>query len=106
MTVRSPTSSAWRMLWVTIMVVSWFSATMRAVNCSTKSAVRGSSAAVCSSSSRMRDGCKAAISRLTAWRWPPDKRPMRSVRRFSNPRPRVARRSRKPSFIDALTARP
>ena len=36
----------------------------------------GSSAAVCSSSSRMRDGCSAAISRLTAWRWPPDNRPI------------------------------
>ena len=36
-TVRWPTSRAWRMLCVTIMVVSWFSATMRAVSCSTKS---------------------------------------------------------------------
>ncbi|MNF17135.1 hypothetical protein D3C87_1634460 [compost metagenome] len=54
------------MLWVTIIVVNWFSATMRAVSCSTKSAVRGSNAAVCSSSSKIRDGCKAAISRLTA----------------------------------------
>lgn len=105
-TVRSPTSSAWRMLWVTIMVVSFFSATIRAVRCRTKSAVRGSSAAVCSSSNRMRDGCSAAISRLTAWRWPPESRPMRSPRRFSRPRPRVARLSRKPSRIDACTALP
>ncbi|MGV8346410.1 hypothetical protein ACV330_29440, partial [Pseudomonas aeruginosa] len=51
-------------------------------------------------------GCSAAISRLTAWRWPPESRPMRSPRRFSRPRPRVARLSRKPSRIDACTALP
>ena len=92
------------MLCVTIMVVSWFSATMRAVSCSTKSAVRGSSAAVCSSNSKIRDGCKAAINRLTAWRWPPESRPMRSLRRFSKPKPSVDSRSRKVSRSDAFTA--
>ena len=27
----------------------------------------------------MREGCSAAISRLTAWRWPPESRPMRDL---------------------------
>src|SRR5690554_1044111 len=94
------------MLCVTIMVVSLLSSTMRSVRSSTNCAVRGSSAAVCSSSSKMRDGRKAAINRLTACRWPPESRPMRSLSRFSSPRPSMARRSRNSSRMLVFTALP
>ena len=64
------------------------------VSSSTKLAVFGSSAAVCSSSSSMLEGVRLAISRLTAWRWPPESRPILSPRRFSRPSFSVARLSR------------
>ncbi len=85
------------MLCVTIIAVSCDCSTMVAVSSSTKAAVLGSSAAVCSSSSRMRLGCSEAISRLTAWRWPPDSRPMRSASRFSRPSFRIDSFSRNSS---------
>src|SRR5450830_1507031 len=94
------------MLWVTIMVVNLLSETILAVSSSTKAAVFGSSAAVCSSSSKMREGCSDAINRLTAWRWPPDNRPMRSVRRFSRPRLRMDSLARNSSRILRLMAKP
>ena len=56
--------------------------------------MRGSRAAVCSSSSRILIGASAAISRLTAWRWPPERRPTGSVSRFSRPRPSSASAAR------------
>ena len=52
-TVRSPWPSAWRIRWVTIIVVRESLRMMRSVNAMTKAAVLGSSAAVCSSSSRI-----------------------------------------------------
>ena len=94
------------MLWVTIIAVSWLPSTMRAVSCSTKAAVLGSSAAVCSSSSRMREGCRLAISRLTAWRWPPESRPMRSARRFSSPSCSMLSLSRNSSRSGRFNAMP
>ena len=56
------------MKWVIIMVVRWFSSTMRAERVSTFRAVLGSSAAVCSSSSRSFGLFMVAISRVSACR--------------------------------------
>ena len=94
------------MLCVTIIAVSLPASTICAVSSSTNAAVFGSSAAVCSSSSRMRDGCSDAISRLTAWRWPPESRPMRSARRFSSPSLRMLSFSRNSSRSLRLSEKP
>ena len=54
------------MLWVTIMVIRWFSSTICRESWSTFEAVRGSSAAVCSSSNSSLGFFSVAISRVNA----------------------------------------
>ena len=102
--VRLPSSSAERMLWVIIMHVMLFSATMLLVSSSTFSAVEGSSAAVCSSSKSSLGVTRVAISSVSAWRCPPESKPTGLFSRSSRPRPRAARRSRKYSlsFFDTV----
>ena len=101
MMVREPMASAWRMLCVTMRAVSRCSVMMRAVSSSTNAAVRGSSAATCSSSSTICIGRMVAMRRLAAWRCPPERRPIGSRRRFSSPSPRrassVAKRCLRPA---------
>ena len=92
------------MLWVTISVVRRSSPTSRLVSSSTNSAVRGSSAAVCSSSSRILEGAMVAIKSATACRCPPESRPIRSPRRFSRPSPSSASRPRQRSRPGEATA--
>ena len=65
---RLPWTMASFMLWVTIMVVSSFSATIRSESSSTLAAVLGSRAAVCSSSSSSLGRFREAISSVSAWR--------------------------------------
>ena len=52
------------------------------------SAVLGSRAAVCSSRMRNFSGVMVAISSATAWRWPPERDPIRTYSLSSSPRPR------------------
>ena len=87
--VRLPKVRASCMLWVIIRQVMWFSATIFLVRSSTFSAVAGSKAAVCSSSSSSLGVTRVAISRVSAWRWPPESRPTGCFMRSSNPRPRA-----------------
>jgi hypothetical protein len=53
----------------------------------TRSAVLGSSAAACSSSSNTEGVFITAIASVRTWRWPPESWPARAARRVSNPRP-------------------
>ena len=101
---RLPRRSASRMLWVIIRVVSCCSRTMLSVSPRTFSAVFGSRAAVCSSSSRSFGLAIVAIKRVSAWRWPPESRPTFDSRRSSRPSLSPARSSRKcsRSFEDEL----
>ena len=89
---------------VTIMAVSLLSVMIWLVNSSTKAAVLGSSAAVCSSKSKILLGCKLAMSRLTAWRCPPDNNPIWSLKRFSNPSFKTDSFSRKNARLLAFNA--
>ena len=63
---RLPYLMASFILWVIIMVVRWFSSTILAERVSTLSAVLGSNAAVCSSSSRSLGLFMVAIRRVSA----------------------------------------
>ena len=71
-------------------VVSLSRATISSVIWRTLSAVLGSRAAVCSSSRSRRGFFRVAMSRVRAWRWPPESRPTLLVMRSSSPRPRAA----------------
>ena len=82
------------MLWVIIRQVSFRSATMEVVSASTFSAVAGSRAAVCSSSSSSFGVTSVAIRRVSACRWPPLSSPTGCFIRSSRPRPSWASRSR------------
>ena len=62
------------------------SQTARTVVSITSLAVRGSSAAVCSSSSSSLGRVDTAITSDSDWRWPPDKSPTGMSSRFSRPR--------------------
>ncbi len=83
---RFPWAMASFILWVTIMVVRWFSATIRSDSSSTLAAVLGSNAAVCSSSSSSLGLRRDAISSVSACRCPPDSSPTLLVSRSSRPR--------------------
>ena len=93
MTRRSPRLTAWGMECVTITVVRRPSRTNSSVRRITKSAARGSSAAVCSSSSRSSGRRRVAIKSVRAWRCPPDREPISFLRRSSSPMPRRRTRS-------------
>ena len=75
-----------RMLWVTIMVVRLPSLMIRSLRSSTFLAVLGSSAAVCSSSSKSFGWRRVAISRVSACRCPPESRPTLADSLSSRPR--------------------
>ena len=83
---RLPYRMASRMLCVTIMAVSWCSEISRSESVSTFSAVRGSSAAVCSSSSSSCGFLSVAIRSVSACRCPPESRPTFALSRPSRPR--------------------
>ena len=91
------------MLCVTMSVVRWFSSTISSVRLSTLEAVLGSRAAVCSSSSSRRGLVSVAISRVSAWRWPPESRPTLALRRVSRPRSRRLSSSTYSSFSALVT---
>ena len=71
----SPYSTAKRRLWVTIMVVRFFSRTTLLVSSMIVSAVFGSRAAVCSSRIRNSIGVIVDIKSAIAWRCPPERTP-------------------------------
>ena len=81
------------MLWVTMRVVMLCWDTTSRVIFSTFSAVPGSSAAVCSSSSSSLGGFMVAMSKVRAWRCPPDSRPTGWRIRSSSPMSSRASRS-------------
>ena len=85
------------MLCVTIRHVRFDSLTILSVSSVTFSAVAGSRAAVCSSSSRSLGGFTVAISSVSAWRCPPDSSPTGCFIRSSSPISNCASLSRKNS---------
>ena len=89
---RSPSVAACCMECVTITVVALELATSRVVSEITSSALRGSSAAVCSSSSSTFGPVSVAMRRVIDCRWPPESRPIGSSSRSSRPRPICAKR--------------
>ena len=95
MMVRLPKVRAEGMLWVIIRQVMLFSATICLVRARTFSAVAGSRAAVCSSSSRSFGVTMVAMSRVRACRCPPDSSPTGWFIRSSRPSPSWLNRSRK-----------
>ena len=97
--VRLPRSSAVCMLWVTIRQVRAFFSTMSFVRARTFSAVAGSSAAVCSSSSRSFGGLKVAIISVSACRCPPESRPTGCCILSSSPIPSSESLSRNSSRV-------
>ena len=75
------------------------------VSASTLSAVTGSSAAVCSSSSSSSGVTMVAMSSVSAWRWPPESRPTGVFMRSSSPMSSWASASRKKSRSRRVTRR-
>src|SRR5690348_14595787 len=82
---RSPTDVACCIECVTMSVVSRSPATTFSVRAITWSALFGSSAAVCSSSSSKFGFSQVAMRRVRACRWPPDRLPMMLSNRSSRP---------------------
>ena len=103
MMVRLPSSNAWCILWVTIRQVIFRSDTMLRVSSSTFSAVPGSSAAVCSSNSSSLGVTIVAMSKVSAWRWPPESSPTGWRIRFSKSMPSRDRCSRNSSLSFLFT---
>ena len=68
----------------------------RAVRSITMSAVRGSSAARCSSSSNNLAPASVAMSKASAWRWPPDRAATRIAKPRFEPEPDRRQRGNKP----------
>lgn len=106
--VRSPVASAEDILWVIIMVVMLFSATISLVMSITFLAVTGSSAAVCSSKSSSLGVQMVHISKVTTCRCPPDSRPILVFIRSSSPILKRDTCSRKKLlfFLDRASASP
>ena len=96
--VRLPISRAFFMLWVIIRQVMPAPSTISRVSWSTFSAVPGSRAAVCSSKSSSLGGTMVAISRVRAWRCPPERSPTGWRIRSSRPMSSLASWSRKKSL--------
>ena len=95
--VRSPQSSAWCMVWVTISVVRRSSATSRGSGRARTRRCAGRARPCARRAAGSWTAPCVAISRLTAWRCPPESRPIRSPSRLSRPRPSAASRSRQRS---------
>src|SRR5690606_5246163 len=104
MIVRSPMARACSRLWVTMRVVSPCSFTTSAVILRISWAVRGSSAAVCSSNRRSLGLCQIAMRSESACLWPPERKRTRVCRRSSSPKPSFASSSRKRALSAADSA--